>query len=567
MSLEYLKAQVPLEDILMLRRHEKDFIIRKDRKYADRLRERVSVVKEHIYQEGNASPAQAAQMVKTLNGYYSNFSKIVASETRMGLTPKDGLRGQALANASTLATAISRFSSMFVVEAGKTTQNFLMVFALVFTIIVVSAVLVSLYIISVISKPVNYMTEAIDAVEKGETNIDTYLEKIKSQDEIGRMSKSFGRMYEKLNDMITQEHEQSQNLRQLLKENEQRSWQNDGIAKLSAVLRHHNEDLQTTLDEYLKVLIKYVGLNQAALFITEYDNDNTKLELISCYAYGKAKQMNRFIYPGDGLVGQCYLEKEEIYLSEVPQGYVKITSGLGESRATVLYLVPAIFDNKVLAVIEIASFDKIESHKRDFIRQAAAVLATTLSTMQNNVRTRRLLAETQAMAESMKQQEEELRQNLEEMHAIQEDLERQQNDHRQQQTTMESIIDNSEDVVLALDRNFTVTALNKASKKRFAKMNINLETGIPFLAVIKSENREKCRRLYEKALAGEKFVTVENFNENGKYVTLQVHYSPVYDDAKRITGLSIISKEISLNRPEPTGVFGQLQNKANLEKV
>ena len=176
-------------------------------------------------------------------------------------------------------------------------------------------------------------------------------------------------------------------------------------------------------DIVIKHLVGYLKANQGGLFIlNENDATNPYLELISCYAYDRKKHLNKIIEIGEGLVGQAYLEKETIYITEIPKEYIHITSGLGGAAPTCILIVPIKNNNSVEGVIEIASFNLLEEHEISFIEKLAENIASALSNLKTNEKTKKLLQESQSQEEQLRSQEEEMRQNMEELSATQEQM-------------------------------------------------------------------------------------------------------------------------------------------------
>ena len=199
---------------------------------------------------------------------------------------------------------------------------------------------------------------------------------------------------------------------------QKRNWVNTGLARFVEILRTNQQDINKLPESLISSIVKYTNSNQGALFLLE----NDVLELKSCYAYNKKKFINKCIQPGDGLVGQAFLEKETIYMTEVPKDYVTITSGLGEALPTSILIVPLKLNDEVLGVLELASFNEFEKFQVEFLEKIGESIASTISIASSNAKTRKLLKESLEQEQRLKEQEEELRQNMEELVATQENL-------------------------------------------------------------------------------------------------------------------------------------------------
>jgi CHASE3 domain sensor protein len=206
---------------------------------------------------------------------------------------------------------------------------------------------------------------------------------------------------------------------------EKRIWSTEGLAKFSDVARTNQNNMEKLAHEAVRFLSKHLKAQQASLFIIkDEDSDEPYLELAACYAFDRKKFIQKRIEIGAGLIGQSYLERDTILLTEIPKEYITITSGLGDAPPRCLIIVPMKYNDKVEAVLEMASFHRFEAHEVEFLERSGEVIASSISTTITNERTARLLTETQEQAEAMKAQEEELRQNMEEMQATQENLRR-----------------------------------------------------------------------------------------------------------------------------------------------
>lgn len=215
-----------------------------------------------------------------------------------------------------------------------------------------------------------------------------------------------------------------------VKENdERRIWNTDGLARFSEVARNNQNNIEKLSNEVIRFLTKHMRAQQGSLFILhDEQGEDTYLKLSACYAFDKKKYVEKRIGIGSGLVGEAFLQRQPVLLTEVPKGYISITSGLGDATPRCLVIIPMKYNDRVEAVLELASFNKFELHEVEFLEKAGEVIASSISATKINERTSKLLSETQQQAESLRSQEEELRQNMEEMQATQESLKRLEKD-------------------------------------------------------------------------------------------------------------------------------------------
>ncbi len=206
---------------------------------------------------------------------------------------------------------------------------------------------------------------------------------------------------------------------------EKRIWSTEGLAKFSDVARNNQNNIEKLSNEVIRFLTKHLQAQQGSLFLLQDDdNDEPYLNLAACYAFDKKKFINKRIDLGSGLIGQAYLEGSTIVLTEIPNGYITITSGLGDATPTCLIIVPMKYNDRVEAVLELASFTKFQPHEIEFLEKAGEVIASSIHSTRTNERTSKLLSASQQQSQMLRAQEEELRQNMEEMQATQENMRR-----------------------------------------------------------------------------------------------------------------------------------------------
>jgi len=212
-------------------------------------------------------------------------------------------------------------------------------------------------------------------------------------------------------------------LQKLSIEDEARNWVSQGLTEFSKILRDEDQNLSSLCDKFLSSLIKYLDANQGMLFSLETDQIEKKtLVLESAYAWNRKKFISDNIDLGEGLIGQVAIEKEKIYIEDVPEDYIKITSGLGDANPRSILIVPIISNEELFGVVELAFFKHLKAYEIDFVEKLAEILASTISKVKTNDQTQKLLRDSQQLTEELRTQEEEMRQNLEEMNATQEEM-------------------------------------------------------------------------------------------------------------------------------------------------
>ncbi|MBW4622500.1 MAG: HAMP domain-containing protein [Cyanosarcina radialis HA8281-LM2] len=198
------------------------------------------------------------------------------------------------------------------------------------------------------------------------------------------------------------------NLRETTQKNTEQDWLKTNLAKFTRMLQGQRA-LETVSKLILSELAPLVFAQHGAFYLIEgTDTPNPYLKLLSTYAYRERKHLANRFYLGEGLVGQCALEKERILLSEVPPDYIKISSGLGEASPLNVVVLPVLFEGQVTAAIELASFQRFNDIHLMFLDQLTESIAIVLNTIAASTRTEELLAQSQSLAEELQSQQTEL---------------------------------------------------------------------------------------------------------------------------------------------------------------
>ncbi|GAQ00140.1 HAMP domain-containing protein [Leptolyngbya sp. NIES-2104] len=198
------------------------------------------------------------------------------------------------------------------------------------------------------------------------------------------------------------------NLRETTQKNTEQDWLKTNLAKFTRMLQGQR-DLEAVSKLILSELAPLVSAQHGVFYLMESsDHHSGFLKLLSTYAYRERKHLGNRFQLGEGLIGQCALEKERILLTEVPADYIKISSGLGEASPLNAVALPVLFEGQVTAVIELASFSRFSDIHLTFFDQLTESIAIVLNTIAASMRTEELLKQSQSLAEELQSQQKEL---------------------------------------------------------------------------------------------------------------------------------------------------------------
>jgi hypothetical protein len=299
-----------------------------------------------------------------------------------------------------------------------------------------------------------------------------------------------------------------------------RRYRNEGIAKFSDILRSNTDNLGNLADVFIRELVKYLEALQGGLFLTN-ENKEDELYLAAAFAFDRKKYLNKIIAPGEGLVGACALEKKSINLNKIPDGYLEITSGLGDAPPNNLLLLPVMNEGTLIGVIEIASLNKFEENQIEVSEIIASSLASTIIAARINARTSELLEKSQHQAAEMAEQEEEMRQNMEELKATQEESARREEE-------MEGIINALSHSFCLLEYDISGT-VSKVNQKVLSLLNLPSEKIIgKSHAEIFGKGSKADSVLFSKVMDGSTVELTEKVRINNKPVELSNTFLPIH---------------------------------------
>lgn len=324
---------------------------------------------------------------------------------------------------------------------------------------------------------------------------------------------------------------------------QKRKWANEGLARFVDILRSSSNNLNQLGDKIISALVQYTGSNQGGLYVlNEDDPQHPYLELISIFAFNIKKHQRQKVKPGEGLLGQTYLEKETVYLKEIPEDFVRITSGLGDANPKTLLIVPLKADDTVYGMVELASFREYQAHEISFVEKLGETIASTLASVKAAQNNRKLLEESRMTTEAMRAQEEEMRQNMEELTATQEEMQRVMKEAQQKETYLSNLMNATTDAFVAIGKDYKVVLRNNAPLfDQFIRSGIPYDKGYYVLSLFKDDEFEYHKSIYDKVFKGETLsVEKEYFGQ-----PYSVNYKPLLSSSGEIIGAAIYAHDLT----------------------
>jgi len=201
-------------------------------------------------------------------------------------------------------------------------------------------------------------------------------------------------------------NEMIRNLRDTTQKNTEQDWLKTNLAKFSRMLQGQ-KDLNTVGRLILSELAPVVTAQHAVFYVLDSRGEMPRLTLLASYGSKGQSAIGSQLELGEGLVGQCAIEKEKILLADVPRDYVTIFSGLGGASPQNILVIPVIFEGQVKGVLELASFERFSPTHEAFLDQLAESIGIVINTIEANTRTEDLLTQSQSLAQELQSRQEE----------------------------------------------------------------------------------------------------------------------------------------------------------------
>jgi CheY-like chemotaxis protein/signal transduction histidine kinase/HAMP domain-containing protein len=265
-------------------------------------------------------------------------------------------------------------------------------------------------------------------------------------------------------------NEMIRNLKETTQKNAQQDWLKTNLARFTRLLQGQR-DLEAVTKLILSELAPLVSAHHGVFYMMDSQDADARLRMIASYGYRSSRKLPTSFLPGEGLVGQCALEKTRIWLTDVPRDYIVVSSGLGSAPPTNIVVLPILFEQQVKAVIEIASLDRFTETHLSFLDQLMESIGVVLNTIEANSRTESLLTQSQSLAQELQQTNQELAEKARLLSEQNIEVERKNREVEQAK--------------LALEEKATQLALSSKYKSEFlANMSHELRTPLNSLLIL-----------------------------------------------------------------------------------
>ncbi|MFD4027844.1 HAMP domain-containing protein [Streptomyces sp. NPDC058576] len=285
------------------------------------------------------------------------------------------------------------------------------------------------------------------------------------------------------------------NLRDTTLANKEQDWLKGNLARISGLMQGRR-DLDDVASLIMSELTPVVSAQHGAFFLAMAAGDSDEvgpdngaagsyeLRMRGSYGYSAGSMPTSF-RPGETLIGTAAEEKRTIQVDNVPPGYLKISSGLGEAPPAHVIVLPVLFEGKVLGVIELASFQPFTHIQRDFLNQLAEMIATSVNTISVNTKTEKLLEQSQELTEQLRDRSQELENRQKALQASNAELEEKAELLAQQNRDIEVKNTEIEEARQVLEERAEQLAVSMRYKSEFlANMSHELRTPLNSLLIL-----------------------------------------------------------------------------------
>ncbi len=343
-----------------------------------------------------------------------------------------------------------------------------------------------------------------------------------------------------LTELADQLNKAKEEQRKRMEEDKHRRWITEGLNMFSEIMRSTSHDLQLLGDAVIKNLVKYLDAALGGLYVVEdSDPNDVHLEMLSAFAYDRKKYYTKRIDFGEGLIGTAAVDMTVIYLTDLPEDYIEIESGLGDRKPNTLLIVPLKTDRGLQGVYEIAAFRTFEEYELEFAEQVAGSIAATIEAVKVNARTVQLLNETRQKSEELAKREKELTKLMQQIQKAQAEAEA-------RAAEMSSILNAVNQAMLRVEflPDGTVTTVND-SFLRTLKLSRQQVLDEHFRYILPKDVPNLDQIILKKLESLQIYTDTFHYNVGNKDIWLLVQFAPIVGPKNELIRILWLSLDIT----------------------
>ncbi len=321
-------------------------------------------------------------------------------------------------------------------------------------------------------------------------------------------------------------------------------WMRRGRFEVSEAERKSENNINELTFNILKVIVNYTDAILGGLYL--YDDKTKIITLTASYAYEKRKHSTKTFKLGEGLVGACLLEKKRILLNDVPDDYIKISSGLGSGKPSNISIIPIFYQGKINSVIELGFLKQPEEYVIEFIERLGDNVGSWIDAAIINSKTVELLKISGEQTQKLAEKELELNNKVEELQKIQAET-------IQQNVEFKSLVNAVNNTVMTVE--YTLEGILLNSNETYEKtMGYTTEDikGINVMDLVRDKDQKDDLSTIIKQVAKGQSIKrqIKRFTKNGEEKWLSATYTPYFDKDEKITKILFFAHDITKMKTE-----------------
>jgi len=337
-------------------------------------------------------------------------------------------------------------------------------------------------------------------------------------------------------------------------EQEKLIWLNEGMSKFIEILKYQVIEIKQLAYRIISQIVEYIDAQEGGFFILVEENGEKYLELLAAYAMQKEKLLNRRIDLGVGFIGRVALEKKTLFLTEIPDSYTKISTALGQGKPKSIVVLPLLFNEDIIGVIELSSFEVLSDLQLTFLERISENISANLAMWRASQQTADLLRESQEQTIIQQEQQQTLEKHLKELENLREESE-------QREIELNSIIKAVDTTALLVeyDRHGKITSANNRFLDTLEKTSEEILEKHHREITSMDSNTEDYKNFWKDLLEGKTKRFIESFDISEKAIWLSQNYVPIMDKDGQVFKILNIAIDITENKMLERQLRGQVR--------